>query len=164
MDDADRDGSKVVAGLSPGEHVGGYIVGERLGVGGFGEVYAAKHAVIGKEVAIKILHRRYSHDADADARIVAEAQAVKRIQHPGIVDIFAFGRLPDGREFCVMERIRGRTLRQLLSERGRLPLAEAVPLLRAVAEAIDAAHGAGVAHRDLKPDNVFVVDGGGQFV
>ncbi len=171
MDDIDKDletartisdaptGKPASAGaLEPGDAVAGYIIGEQLGVGGFGVVYAAQHPVIGKDVAIKILHDRYSNDADAVARFVAEARAVNRIGHPGIVDIFDFGQLPDGRQFCVMERIRGQTLRQLLAARTRLPVAEALPILRAIAEAVDAAHGAGVAHRDLKPDNVFVVD------
>ncbi len=138
--------------------VPGYVVGSRLGAGGFGEVFRAKHEVIGREVAIKVLHERYSGDAEAIGRFMAEARAVGKMSHPGIVDLFEFGRLPDGRHFAVMELIGGRTLRDVLRERGRLPLAAALPILRSMAEAIDAAHAAGIAHRDLKPDNVFVVD------
>ncbi|KAB2894400.1 MAG: serine/threonine protein kinase, partial [Kofleriaceae bacterium] len=141
--------------------VPGYLVGERIGAGGFGEVYRARHAVIERDVAIKVLHRRYSHDPGAVARFVAEARAVNRISHPNIVEISDFGTLADGRQYCVMELIRGTTLRDVLRDRGRIPLAEALPILRGIAEAVDAAHAAGIAHRDLKPDNVFLVDGGG---
>src|SRR5256885_4443332 len=114
-------GSAARTSLARGDTVAGYVIGERIGAGGFGEVYEARHPVIGKDVAIKVLHHRYSDDTDAVARFVAEARAVNLIKHPGIVDIFDFGELPDGRQFCVMERIRGHTLRQVLAERGRIP-------------------------------------------
>ncbi|HSD91341.1 MAG TPA: serine/threonine-protein kinase [Kofleriaceae bacterium] len=142
-------------------HVPGYVLGERLGIGGFGEVFAARHKMIGRDAAIKILHAKYSSDPEAVARFVAEARVVNQISHPNIVEIFDFGQLDDGRQYCVMERIHGTTLRDLLRERVRLPLDEALPILRGIAEAIDAAHAAGVAHRDLKPDNVFVTAAGG---
>jgi tRNA A-37 threonylcarbamoyl transferase component Bud32/tetratricopeptide (TPR) repeat protein len=141
--------------------VPGYDVGQRIGSGGFGEVYQARHALMDREVAIKVLHARYSADPAAVARFVDEARAVGKLSHPGIVDVFDFGQLADGRQFCVMELIRGRALREVLRERGRLPLDEALPILRGIAEAVDAAHAAGIAHRDLKPDNVFVLDDGG---
>jgi tRNA A-37 threonylcarbamoyl transferase component Bud32/tetratricopeptide (TPR) repeat protein len=140
--------------------VPGYVLGECLGTGGFGEVFRATHAVIGREVAIKVLHARFSRDPIAVARFVAETRAVNQISHPGIVEAFDFGTLPDGRQYCVMELIRGTTLRDVLRERGRLPLAGALPILRGIAEAVDAAHAAGIAHRDLKPDNVFVLGDG----
>lgn len=140
--------------------VPGYDVGERLGAGGFGEVFAARHTVIGRDVAIKVLHAKYCEHPAAVARFVAEARAVNRISHPGIVEIFDFGQLADGRHYCVMERLRGQTLRDLLRERGKLPLDQALPLLRAIAVAVDAAHAAGIAHRDLKPENVFVLADG----
>ncbi|MEO8699810.1 MAG: protein kinase [Kofleriaceae bacterium] len=145
------------AALRTGQQVGHYTVEERLGAGGFGEVYRARHERIGREVAIKVLHERRSHDPDAVARFVAEARAVNQVLHPGIVEIFDFGALPDGRDYFVMELLRGRSLRQLLDDRGRLPIAEAMPILEQIAAAIDAAHAAGIAHRDLKPDNVFVL-------
>lgn len=138
----------------------GYELGERIGAGGFGEVYRAKHALMGRQVAIKVLNAKYSSHPEAVARFVSEARAVARISHPGIVDVFDFGQLSDGRQYCVMELVRGTTLRDVLKDRTRLPLAEALPILRAIAEAIDAAHDAGIAHRDLKPDNVFVTDDG----
>src|SRR4051812_35394434 len=116
---------------------------------------------MGRDVAIKVLHAKYSTDPAAVARFIAEARAVAKISHPGIVEVHEFGELPDGRHYCVMELVRGQTLRDVLRERGRLPIDEALPVLRAIAEAIDAAHAAGIAHRDLKPDNVFVLPDGG---
>jgi hypothetical protein len=75
--------------------------------------------------------------------------------------VFDFGQLPDGRQYCVMERLHGRTLRALIDDRGTgIPLAEALPMLRGIAEAVDAAHAGGIAHRDLKPDNVFILPDG----
>src|SRR5665647_62592 len=138
----------------------GYTLSERIGAGGFGLVFRARHDLIGRDVAIKVLHAKYSADPDAVGRFIAEARAVSQISHPGIVDLFDFGQLADGRQYCVMELIRGATLRDVLSSR-RLSLAEALPILHQIAQAIDAAHAAGIAHRDLKPDNVFVLDGGG---
>jgi hypothetical protein len=137
----------------------GYSIGESIGAGGFGEVFRARHELMGRDVAIKVLQRRYSSDPDAVARFIAEARAASRIKHPGIVEVFDFGMLGDGRHYCVMELIHGTTLREFMRTRERLPLAEALPILRGIAEAVDAAHAAGIAHRDLKPDNVFLVDG-----
>jgi len=142
--------------LEPGEQVGEFVVGGKLGEGGFGAVFAAAHPVIGKQVAIKVLNRRYSSDPGMVSRFVAEARAVNQIRHRHIIDIFSFGQLPDGRQYYVMELLAGKTLHAYLRERRRLSLAEALPILRAIARALDAAHAKGIAHRDLKPDNVFI--------
>jgi len=140
--------------------VPGYRVEERIGIGGFGEVFRARHELIGREVAIKVLHAQYAASSEAVARFIAEARAVNQISHPGIVEIFDFGVLPTGREYVVMELLRGRTLRDVLRQQIRIGLDAALPILHGIAEAIDAAHSAGIAHRDLKPDNVFVLDDG----
>jgi serine/threonine-protein kinase len=89
-------------------------------------------------------------------RFVDEARAVNRIQHPNIVDIFGFGELPDGRKYCVMDLLQGVSLGERLHELGRMPPAEALEVLSEIASALDAAHAAGVVHRDLKPQNVFL--------
>jgi serine/threonine-protein kinase len=119
--------------------------------------------VIGKVVAIKVLARKFSVDPDMVKRFIDEARAVNQIRHRHIIDIFSFGQLEgDGRHYYVMEYLEGETLDALLERRGRLELAEALPILRAVARALDAAHAKGIAHRDLKPENIFLAsdDGG----
>ncbi|MBL0221079.1 MAG: protein kinase [Myxococcales bacterium] len=140
--------------LVEGDVVGEYVVIDQLGKGGFGTVYRAAHPVIGKQVAIKVLSRRYSSDEAIVSRFVAEARAVNQIRHRNIIDIFSFGNLPDGRHYYVMEYLDGTPLDRYLKERGALTLELALPILRAIARALDAAHAKGIAHRDLKPENI----------
>ncbi len=146
-----------------GQKVGEYVVEKKIGEGGFGTVFLAQHPVIGKQVAIKVLNRQFSADPEMVSRFVAEARAVNQIRHRNIIDIFAFGRLDDGRHYYVMEYLDGMPLDEYLDERDQLTLGEAIPILRAIARALDAAHGKGIAHRDLKPENIFLAidsDGG----
>jgi serine/threonine-protein kinase len=150
--------------LPPGTQVGEYTIESRLGAGAFGVVYKASHPVIGKLVAIKVLSLKFSVDPEASTRFVAEARAVNQIRHRHIIDIFSFGKLPDGRQFYVMEYLDGETFDALLMREGKLPLPELVPILRGIAKALDAAHAKLIAHRDLKPENVFLArDEGGVF-
>jgi tRNA A-37 threonylcarbamoyl transferase component Bud32 len=144
------------ADLRAGEQVGEYVVTAKIGEGGFGSVFRAEHPLIGKQVAIKVLNRQYSADPAMVQRFVAEARAVNQIRHRNIIDIFGFGQLPDGRHYYVMEYLDGQPLDRYVDQRGRLPLAEALAILRGVARALDAAHAKGIAHRDLKPENVFL--------
>ncbi len=143
--------------LKPGTTVGEYRIERKIGEGGFGAVYSAVHPVIGKSAAIKILSPQFSADPVMVSRFISEARAVNQIRHRGIIDIFAFGKLDDGRQYYIMELLEGKTLEEYLRERGRLRPAEALPILRQVARALDAAHAAGIAHRDLKPENIFLV-------
>ena len=148
--------------LDAGDVVGEYVIEGQLGKGGFGTVYAAVHPLIGKRAAIKILARKYSSDEAMVSRFVAEARAVNQIRHQNIIDIFAFGQLVDGRHYYVMELLEGESLEQYLRRNGPLTLAEALPILAAIAKALDAAHAKGIAHRDLKPENIFLaMDGEG---
>jgi len=136
--------------------VGEYRIDSVLGRGAFGTVYKATQPVIGKLVAIKVLALRFSVDPEMVSRFGAEARAVNQIRHRNIIDIFSFGQLDDGRHYYVMELLDGDTLDVILDRVDRLPLVEALPILRAIARALDAAHGKGIAHRDLKAENVFV--------
>ena len=144
------------ADLQPGQEVGEYVVDQKVGEGGFGTVFRATHPLIGKQVAIKVLARQYSANEEMVSRFVAEARAVNQIRHRHIIDIFSFGRLPDGRHYYVMEYLDGQPLDAYLEIHGALPLAQAIPILRDIARALDAAHGNDIVHRDLKPENVFL--------
>src|SRR5689334_6030981 len=142
--------------LVPGQRVGEYEVDGKLGQGAFGSVFRAVHPVIGKVVAIKVLARRFSVDPEMVSRFIAEARAVNQIRHRHIIDIFSFGQLEDGRHYYVMEYLDGEPLDAVIERGGRLALAEALPILRAIGRALDAAHAKGIAHRDLKAENVFL--------
>src|SRR5262249_38869557 len=120
------------------------------------------HPLIGKKVAIKVLHRQLSANRNMVSRFISEARAVNQIGHKNIIDIFAFGQLPDGRQFYIMELIDGVSLDRYLRSRGRMSPQEAIPILRSVGRALDAAHGAGIAHRDLKPENIVVCNDDGK--
>ena len=148
-------GSHLDPDLPVGSIVGEYCVEGKLGQGGFGAVFKAVHPLIGKVVAIKVLSTRFSADREMVSRFIAEAKAVNQIRHHNIIDIFSFGQLEDRRCYYVMEYVEGQPLDKLL-EAGPLSVAAALPILRAIARALDAAHAKGIAHRDLKAENVFL--------
>jgi serine/threonine-protein kinase len=141
--------------LSAGTRVGEYEIETKIGEGAMGTVYRAVHPAIGKRVAIKVMTPRLFDEPESMKRFVAEARAVAAIRHPGIVDVFGFGRLPDSRTYLVMEWLDGSTLGERL-QHGTVERDEAIDILRQIARALEAAHGKGIVHRDLKPDNVFI--------
>ncbi|MCA9617946.1 MAG: serine/threonine protein kinase [Myxococcales bacterium] len=142
--------------LAPGDEVGEYVVEGVLGEGGFGTVYDARHPLIGKRAAIKVLARQFSTNREMVSRFISEARAVNTIRHTNIIDVFSFGTLDDGRHYFVMELLEGATLDRFLDERGAMAPPDALAVLRGVARALDAAHDKGIVHRDLKPENVFL--------
>ncbi len=146
--------------LESGQQVGEYVVDAKLGEGAFGVVFRATHPLIGKVAAIKVLARRFSVDPEMVSRFIAEARAVNQIRHRNIIDIFSFGQLDDGRHYYVMEYLEGETLDARITRDGKLSLAEALPILRGIGRALDAAHAKGIAHRDLKAENVFLANEG----
>jgi serine/threonine-protein kinase len=139
---------------------GTYRLGARIGEGGMGAVYAARHLGTDRPVAIKVLLPEVVGNPRAVERFRREARAAGRLRHPNVVDVTDFGVAQvDGREvaYLVMEFLEGATLRSVLDTRGALPLDVAVEVVEQVASALDAAHAAGIVHRDLKPDNVWLV-------
>jgi serine/threonine-protein kinase len=146
--------------------LGEYELRSRIGVGGMGFVYDGIQPLIGKRVAVKVLRPELAQAPEQVARLLAEARAVNAIRHRGIIDIFGFGQVPDGRQYIVMEFLDGQPLDAYLAEKNRLPPTEALSILDEVLAALGAAHGAGVVHRDLKPSNIFLVrePGGTRYV
>lgn len=134
-----------------------YQLEERLGVGGMGTVYRAKHLLIDRPVAVKVLNQRFVEDEAARIRFRREAKAAGRLQHPNAVTVTDFGQTEDGYVYIVMELLEGRTLRDVLAKDAPLDPARAVSIMLQAADAVAAAHEAGVIHRDLKPANIFVV-------
>jgi serine/threonine-protein kinase len=135
---------------------GEYRLLKKLGEGGFGAVYEAEHPLLKRRAAVKVLHQAAGMDSDAVLRFISEAQAANHIRSRHIVDVFSFGKLPNGRHFYVMDLLDGDPLDRFLAREKRCDVKTMVQLLRPIAEALDAAHEAGVVHRDLKPQNIFL--------
>lgn len=140
-----------------GKRIGNYRVVRQIGRGGMGAVFEAVHEDIGKRVAIKVLHGRFSQDQQVITRFFNEARALTSIGHPGIVQIFDFGELDGRTRYIAMEYMEGESLSQRLQRTQRLPAGVAMRLCRQVASALSAAHAQRVVHRDLKPGNIMIV-------
>jgi eukaryotic-like serine/threonine-protein kinase len=138
---------------------GRYRVEARIARGGMATVYTALDTRLDRIVALKIMIPTFADDADFVARFHREAKAAARLSHPNVVSVYDQGS--DGAHvFLVMEYVEGRTLRDLLRERGRLTPAQALSIIDPVLAALKAAHGAGLVHRDIKPENVLLADDG----
>ncbi|MCM3923748.1 protein kinase, partial [Frankia sp. AiPs1] len=142
---------------------GRYTAQERLAVGGMATVYVAHDNRLDRLVALKVMHPNLNHDPEFVSRFHREAKAVARLNTPRVVSVLDQGsdHTPAGLiNYLVMELVRGRSLRQHLGTRGRLPVAEAVEIIEPVMEALAAAHDAGIIHRDIKPENILLGDDG----
>jgi serine/threonine-protein kinase len=149
--------------LAIGSPVGSWRITSLIAAGGCGVVYAARHAVLERVAAVKVLHSALAASPVMVDRFVREARAVNHIKHPNIIDIFDFGALPDGRPFFVMELLEPGDLQQRIDASGRLTIAEVVAIMTPVCHALDAAHRAGYIHRDLKARNIgFAIAGDGR--
>jgi serine/threonine-protein kinase len=150
-----------------GQMLGQYRVVRKLGEGGMGVVYEGVREAISQRVAIKLLHGRMTRDGKTFQRFHNEARAISIVQHPGMVKIHDYQQTPDGMAYIVMEFLEGQSLADRLDQmkgrvkgdvkQGRLPAEEALDLGRQIASALAAAHGHGIIHCDLKPDNIFLV-------
>ncbi|HEU5060719.1 MAG TPA: serine/threonine-protein kinase, partial [Kofleriaceae bacterium] len=144
--------------LPAGLVIGDYEVTRHIDSGGMADVYEGVHPLIGKAVAIKVLSRTLSSDPAMVDRFVQEARAVNQIRHHNIVDIFALGRLRDGRVYCVMEFLNGESLQKRLRRAPGMTYEEALSVLSQMCDGLEAAHKVKIVHRDLKPENVFLIE------
>ena len=138
--------------LAPGVQLGPYEVRSMLGAGGMGEVYRAKDRKLNRDVALKVLREVFTLDPDRLARFRREAQVLASLNHPNIAAIYGFEE-SNGTQALVLELVEGPTLADRIAQ-GPLPLDEALPVAKQIAEALEAAHEQGIIHRDLKPANI----------
>jgi serine/threonine-protein kinase len=138
---------------------GRYTVLERIAAGGMGEVFLARDTVLAREVAIKVLHRSLSGDQAFVDRFRREARAAAGLSHPNIVAVYDWGAV-DGIYYMVMEYVRGRGVRDLLNQYGKLEPAQTCEVVRQTLLALGHAHAQGIVHRDIKPENVLVTTDG----
>ncbi|MDD5309900.1 MAG: protein kinase [Deltaproteobacteria bacterium] len=134
-----------------------YRVTRLLGEGGMGSVYEAEHVFLTRKIAIKVMNPEFMDNREAVVRFFQEAQAASAIGHPNIVEIFDVGREEDGTAFIVMELLRGKCLDRVIEESAPLPPGHAVAIALQVLSALQAAHAKGIVHRDMKPENIFLV-------
>jgi eukaryotic-like serine/threonine-protein kinase len=141
--------------LSVGQKVKHYEILALIGEGGMGEVYLAKDTILGRQVAVKLLPEYLSRDPDRLRRFKQEARTASTLSHPNVCVIHEIGESSDGRPFIAMEYIEGITLRQRMNDR-RMKLGDALDFAIQVADALTAAHEAGIIHRDIKPENIMI--------
>jgi len=143
---------------SPGEIVGGrYRLDERIAAGGMGEVWQATDTVLGRDVAVKTLHADRAGDPGFQERFRHEARSMAALHHPGVADVYDFGETGDGTDaYIVMARIEGEPLNGRIAAEGRLTPEETMSVVAQAARALEAAHEAGIVHRDVKPSNLII--------
>lgn len=141
--------------LATGTKLGSYEIRSKIGAGGMGEVYLAQDTRLDRKVAIKFLHPELSKDEDKLNRFVQEAKAASALNHPNILTVYEIGEIEE-KKYIVTELIDGHTLRQQLAAKEPLPLKQVLKIGVQVAEALSAAHQAGIIHRDIKPENIMI--------
>ena len=137
-----------------GTRLGAYEIVSALGAGGMGEVYRARDTKLNRDVALKVLPELFARDPDRLARFKREAQVLASLNHPNIAAIYGFEE-SNGVQALVLELVEGPTLADRIAH-GPIPLDEALPIARQIADALEAAHEQGIIHRDLKPANIKV--------
>ncbi len=134
---------------------GRYLIEEVIGEGGMATVYRARHKLVDRPCAIKVMNPALAADATVRERFRREAKSTQMLSHPNVIEIFDHGETGDGTPYMVMELLEGRTLAELLMD-GLLPLSRSISIMIQLARGIARAHDLGVVHRDLKPENLFV--------
>jgi hypothetical protein len=150
----------MTAGLEVGGLLAGYRIESVLGRGGMSVVYLAEHLKLGRKVALKVLASEVAADASFRERFVRESRVAAGLDHPNIVPIYEADEA-DEHLFIAMRYVRGTDLEGLIHDQGPLPVERAIPIVRQVASALDAAHAQGLAHRDVKPANILIATGAG---
>ncbi len=134
-----------------------YEILSTIGTGGMGVVYKARHRLMKRVVAIKMLHAQYVSTASTLRRFQQEAQAASSLNHPHILTVYDFGLTEDGQPYLVMDFLEGRTLAEVLTEEGNLPVERAVDIFTQACAGLSHAHQKGIIHRDIKPSNIMLV-------
>ena len=151
------------SGNAVGRVLGGrYQLDEFLASGGMGDIYRARRLHIGDTVAVKVLRPEVIENAQSRQRFYREARAAAMLHHPNAVVIHDFGEDQDGTVYIVMELLAGQSLRQVLIETGKVPPDRAANIIRQACAALEAAHRSGIVHRDIKPDNIMLLDAHGE--
>src|SRR5215203_3914684 len=141
--------------LVPGQRVKHYQIVNLTGEGGMGEVYLTTDTILGRRVALKVLPSFVSKDPDRLRRFTQEARAASRLSHPNVCVVHEIGETDDGRPFIAMEYVEGLTLRQRMKSHS-IKLGDVLDIAIQIADALTAAHEAGIVHRDIKPANVVI--------
>jgi serine/threonine-protein kinase len=148
--------------LGGARRVGAYVLGRRIGEGGMANVYLARHDLLKRPTAVKLLKPARATD-EMVARFEREVQLASLLAHPNTVEIFDYGRTADGLFYYAMEYLDGITTAELVAREGHVPVARALHLLRQLCAGLAEAHAKGLVHRDVKPENVMLCRRGGEY-
>lgn len=155
--DASKVSSKAAATGLEGKMIGGrYRIRHQLGLGGSATVYEAEDTSFGRLVALKIPHDNVGPNSVPAKRLLREARASGAVGHPNVCQVSEIGTMPSGSPFVVMERLVGDTLRDRITQEGRLPVGDLVDVMMQILSGLGAAHERGIIHRDIKPENIFL--------
>lgn len=141
-----------------GTRIREYEILDVIGKGGMGAVYKARHVLLDEERAIKVIQSRLADDSAFVDRFLREAKMLVKLHHPNLIQLYEFGTLEDGSFFMVLELARGESMLALLRREGRIPIAQAVKIIREAALGLHSAHQKGIVHRDVSPDNLLLVE------
>ncbi len=150
------DRRNLMADSLSGRTIRDYVIHEIIGQGGYGTVYRALQQSVNREVAIKVILPKHANDPEFVRRFKDEAQLVARLEHPHIVPLYEYWTDAQDGAFIVMRYLRGDNLRKMIDKHGALSIAQIVRIIQQIADGLSVAHGEGVVHRDIKPDNILI--------
>ena len=145
-----------------GRKLGDFRLVERIGGGGVGSIYRAEQVGLDRPAVVKILKARMAEDETARLRFLREARLASTLDHPYAAHVYAFGVEPDGLQWIAMELVRGTPLAEILKGGQRIPLTTFIPFIERFCQVVQTAHDLGIVHRDIKPQNVMVIERAGR--